>query len=92
MCVCVCVCVCVVCVCVRACVLACLRTYVRACVRVCLCVCEIGGGGGGGGLQQMFPVKQLFFKDETNLACFALLEFADTHLFYDNEVVNSVMF
>ena len=74
------------CVCVRACVRARVRAYVRACVRACLCVCERGG------LQQMFPVKQLFFKDETNLACSALLEFADTHLFYDNEVVNSVMF
>ena len=41
----------------------------------------------------MFPVKQLFFfKDKTNLACFALLEFADTNLCYDNKVVNNVMF
>ena len=30
-------------------------------------------------------MRQLFFKDETNLACFALFEFADRHLCYDNE-------
>ena len=42
----------------------------------------------------MFPVKQLFFKDEINnfLACFALFEFADRHLCYDNEEVINVMF
>ena len=43
-------------------------------------------------MQQKFPVKQLFFKDETKVACFALFEFADRHLCNDNEVVNNVMF
>ena len=56
-----------------------------------MCVCERERERGGG-LQQIFSLKQLFFKDETNFACFAILEFADTHLYYDNEVVNNVMF
>ena len=42
----------------------------------------------------MFPVKQLFFKDEIKnfLACFALVEFTHRHLCYDNEEVINVMF